>query len=298
MKETIQQFSSATWRSLEAYWTQFLAALPRIVFALLLLVFIIFIASRISRFLQQQLSGKAHDPLFSRFVAKLIKITLLIVGLILFLHVLGLSGIASGLLAGAGVSALVFGFAFKDIGENFLAGIILAFNRPFQLNDTIKIDEHVGRVQALNFRTTHIKTFDEKDVFLPNATVIKQTLVNLTQDGMIRLDFVVGIAYEDNIDDAIKSILSAVKTVPDLLREKEPFAAVEELATSTVNIRVFFWTSSEDYKKGVLLTKSRVMTAVKNRLTTDGFTLPADIQELKLYDKRETFPISIRDERK
>ncbi len=293
MKEEFQGFTSELMQALTRYWQQFVYALPRIALGILLLLVVLFLASRISALLQLRLSRRAHDPLFSRFVARLVKFVLLVVGIILMLHVLGLSGVAGGLLAGAGISAFVVGFAFKDIAENFLAGIILAFNRPFALDDTIKLNDFVGHVKELNFRTTHLKTFDEKDVFIPNAMIVKEPVVNLTRDGMLRLDFVVGIAYEDDIASAEKLVLQTISQNPEVRKDKPPFMVVEELATSTVNLRMFFWVDTDDYKKGVLITKSAVMQRVKEALTDGGFTLPADIQELKLYDKRDHFPVSI-----
>ena len=94
------------------------------------------------------------------------------------MQTMGLNGVAKGLLAGAGLSAFIFGFAFKDIAENFLGGLILAFNRPFSLNDTIQIRDFTGHVKALNFRTTHIKTFDEKDVFYGKVFEVVETGAN------------------------------------------------------------------------------------------------------------------------
>lgn len=279
--------------ALNNYWESFLHALPRMAFAFIILVVTWFIATQISKLSRKKLTGKAKDPLVGQFVANLVKYALLACCVILFLHLLGLTGIAGGLLAGAGVSALIFGFAFKDIAENFLAGIILAFDRPFSLDDTVRIGDQVGHVKALNFRTTHIKTFDEKDVFIPNSKIIKESLVNLTRDGLIRLEFLVGIAYEDDIAKAIECILLTTRKIEGVLEAKEPFAVVEELGTSTVNIRVFFWSETDDYKKGVLITKSTVIKNVKEALISTGFTLPADIQELKLYDKKTSFPVEL-----
>ena len=293
MKENFQGFTTELLQSLTRYWHQFVLVLPRIAVAILVFGLVLFLASRISLLLQNRLSGKAHDPLFARFVARLVKFALLVGGVILFLHLLGLSGIAGGLLAGAGISAFIVGFAFKDIAENFLAGIILAFNRPFALDDTIKLKDYVGHVKELNFRTTHIKTFDEKDVFVPNAMIIKEPLVNLTRDGLLRIDFAVGIAYEDDIKSAIDLILQTVNSNGEIRKDKPPFAVMEEMATSTVNLRIFFWVDSDDYKKGVLIIKSHIMQSVKEALIAKGYTLPADIQELKLYDKRDAFPVSI-----
>ncbi len=293
MKETAKTFTQGLMESITLYWNKFLLALPRIVLALILLVIVFYVAAYISKLLKRRLSGKEHDPLFVSFLSKIAKVAIVIVGLILALQTLGLTGVAGGLLAGAGISAFIFGFAFKDIAENFLGGVILAFNRPFSLNDTIVIREFSGHIVALNFRTTHVKTFDEGDVFIPNAIVIKEPLTNLTRDGKIRLNFVVGIAYEDDITGAIATILEAMEPLTDIKQDIKPFTVVEELSVSTVNLKVYFWANTFDYRKGVLQIKSEVITKVKEALETKGFSLPADIQEIKLYDKKEPLPINI-----
>lgn len=295
MDRTFADFTTTVLGSLEDYWEAFLLTLPKLLVALILLMLIAFIGVRISRFFKRRLSVKANDALFSSFIAQLIKYVFFIVAVMVALQVLGLSGLAGGLLAGAGVSALIFGFAFKDIGENFLAGIILAFDRPFNIHDTIKVSEFMGRVEALNFRTTHIKTFDEKDVFIPNFTIVKEVLTNLTRDGNLRIDFVIGIAYEDNLQQAVELIVDQVKEYSIILPEPEPFAVVEEFSVSTVNIRIFFWTSTDDYRRGVLVMKSEIMARVKKALLAAGFTLPAYVIDLKLYDQRNPIPVLLTD---
>ena len=293
MKESAKSFTNGLMESMTLYWNKFLLSLPRLIMAIILLVIVFFVAAYIARTIKKSLSGKEHDPLFVRFISKITKAVVIICGIILAMQILGLSGIAGGLLAGAGISAFIFGFAFKDIAENFLGGVILAFNRPFSLNDTIVIREFSGHIMALNFRTTHIKTFDEGDVFIPNAIMVKEPLTNLTRDGKIRLNFMVGIAYEDNIADAIATIEEVMKSITDIKHDIKPFTVVEELSVSTVNLKVYFWADTFDYKKGVLQIKSEVITKVKEALETHGFSLPADIQEIKLYDKKEPLPINI-----
>ncbi len=174
----------------------------------------------------------------------------------------------------------------------------IEFSKKFTSNEDcykylITIRTFTGHVRALNFRTTHIKTFDEEDVFIPNAVMIKEPLTNLTRDGKMRLNFEVGIAYEDDITGAIATILKAMELIPDIKQDKQAFAVVEELSVSTVNLRVYFWADTFDYKKGVLQIKSDVITKVKEALEAKGFSMPADIQEIKLYDKKEPLPINI-----
>lgn len=292
MKQNALSFTEGLQESLTKFWNSFLLSLPEIFIGIVIIILFVIIASYASKLIKNKFLNKDHDPLFVTFLSKTIKFVLIIVGIILAMQAVGLSGVAKGLLAGAGLSAFIFGFAFKDIAENFLGGMILAFNRPFSLNDTIMIRDFSGHVKALNFRTTHIKTFDEKDVFIPNSIVIKEPLTNFTRDGKIRMDFVVGIDYDDDITKAIKTISKAIEPIEDLKKELKPFVVVEELATSTVNLRVYFWTDTLDYKKSVLLIKSEVITKVKEILVSEGFSLPSDIQELKIYGK-EPLPIDI-----
>ncbi|WP_181885215.1 mechanosensitive ion channel domain-containing protein [Pontibacter diazotrophicus] len=135
-------------------------------FAIVIFFVALWIAGKEKAWLDGRLASKAHDQITGKYIALVSKWAVIIIGLLLVLQTLGLSGVASGLLASAGLSAVVIGFAFKDIAENFLAGLILAFNRPFEINDTIEVDETIGKVKALHLRTTHIRTFDSKDVFI------------------------------------------------------------------------------------------------------------------------------------
>lgn len=292
MQKNALSFNQGLQESLVKFWNSFVLSLPRIFIGFLILIVFIVIAVYISKLIRSRFLTKNHDPLFVTFLSKTVKFLLIVVGVILAMQAVGLSGIAQGLLAGAGLSAFIFGFAFKDIAENFLGGMILAFNRPFSLDDTIMIREFTGHVKALNFRTTHIKTFDEKDVFIPNSIVIKEPLINFTRDGQIRMDFVVGIDYDDDINKAIETIGRTIEPMAELKQNKKPFAVVEELATSTVNLRVYFWANTLDYRKGVLEIKSEVITKVKEVLVSEGFSLPSDIQELKIYGKAP-LPINI-----
>lgn len=122
------------------YYNAFLKAIPRIALAILILIIGIIIAGWITSVIRNLLQKRAHDPQMSSFLAKAIKLVLLIAIFLLALNIAGLSSIAAAIIATAGASALVIGFAFKDIAENFFAGIILAFNRRFSVNDPVQIE--------------------------------------------------------------------------------------------------------------------------------------------------------------
>lgn len=284
-------------RVAEKYWESFLLTLPKLVLAIVVFVIAIFIAFKIGRLARTAARNKVQDQLLANFIGRLTKWALIVTGIILTMYIVGLGGIAAGLVAGAGLSAFVIGFAFKDIGENFLAGVLLAFSRPFGVGDTIESNEIIGKVESLDMRNTHIKTFDGKDVFIPNAMIVKNPLVNYTRDGYIRYDFVVGIDYDDNIAKTEQLIVDTLKKVKGILSEdgREPFVVANELATSTVNLKVHFWLNTMDFKKSALQTQSLAIAAVKEALLDNNIVLPADILELKIYNEKLPIPVKLID---
>lgn len=276
------------------YWNSFLQHVPKLILGLIILVLAIIISRWLSSLFQNRLSKRLDDKLLSSFLTKILRMTLIILSVLLAFNVMGFTGIAAGLLAGAGVGALVIGFAFQDIGANFIAGVILAFNRPFSIGDTIEIAGVMGKVISLNLRTTHVKTFDGKDVFIPNNTIVKEELVNYTKDGFIRLSFIVGIDYEDSVESAVEVIEKATLEHSQVLQieGRKPKVIIKDLGVSTVNLEVRFWVETFDYKDGTGAIRSRVIASALKHLTNSGVGLPADIVELKYY-KGEGFPIKL-----
>lgn len=243
-------------------------------------------ANKIKAFIQKRTQPKSESVLAGGFVAQFVNTTIKFLTIVVALRIIGFTDLTSNLLAGAGIITAILGFAFKDIGENFLAGILLAFKSPFKINDLIETEGVIGNVVDLTIRETRIKTLDGKDVFIPNGQIIKNPLYNYTIDGFLRYDFVVGLDYNSNIKQAIQVIIDTVNNVENVLKgDKKPTVAVEEFAPSTINIRVFFWidtfqSRSKSYHIGI---KSEVMKRVLESLTQEGFGLPADIVEIKQY---------------
>jgi small conductance mechanosensitive channel len=180
---------------LENYYESIVSLMPRLAMAILVLIITYFIANSTKKLVARRFSPKMDDPLLAKFLSRVAKVIILSIGILFVLNIIGLGGIAGGLMASAGVGAFVIGFAFRDIGENFLAGIILAFDRPFRIGDTVELDGQKGLVVTLNLRNTQIKTFDGKDIYIPNADVIKNPVVNYTIDGFLRHNFTIGLGF-------------------------------------------------------------------------------------------------------
>ncbi|MEP7251291.1 MAG: mechanosensitive ion channel family protein [Ginsengibacter sp.] len=280
---------------LNAYYHTMLKLLPRVGLAIAVLIIGIIVAGWLTSFFRKKINLKAEDKLMVGFLSKAIKIVLIIIIFLLALNIAGLSGISAALLATAGASAVVIGFAFKDIAQNFLAGIILAFNRPFNIGDTVQVEDVFGTVIAMEFRYTKIDTFDGRSVYIPNSDVLTKPVFNYTEDGFFRTDYVLGIAYENDTDLAKKLIQECLDTHEELVHDEKHinFVVEDEVAPSTVNLKIYIWIPTEDFRRRMLEIRGRVITKTKTVLESNGFNLPADITELKFYDASS--PIRIQD---
>ncbi|MEJ2006305.1 MAG: mechanosensitive ion channel [Cyclobacteriaceae bacterium] len=248
--------------------------------------------------MRKRLTHYSDDMLLVNFVSRAISLVFLLFAVYIFLNRVGLGDAAGGILAGAGVSALILGFAFKDIGENFIAGFFLAFSRPFGIGDIIEVLGNSGTVKSMDFRNTHIRTFTGRDIFLPNALIIKNPLINYTRDGLLRHDFLIGLDYDDDISAAITAIMEELQENKNIVHDGDlsPFVVIQEFSTSTINLKIHFWINTHDFLGSMTVLKSKIMAKVYFRLKKDGFYMPADIVELKIYQEGNPIPLIIKKE--
>ena len=269
------------------YYDTVLQNAPGFLIGVVVLIIGFTIANFGKRITQNRIKSKVKNTLSGLFIAQIISGVIKIITVVFFLDLIGFQNITSKILAGAGILTFVIGFAFKDIGENFLAGILLAFKSPFKEDDLIETENVIGYVKELRIRETIIKTTDGKDVFVPNSQILKSPLINYTIDGFLRNEFMIGIDYSSDVAKAIEVIIQTVSKTEDVLNnEKKPSVAIDEFATSTINLKVFFWlntfkSSSKSYHLSI---RTQVMKNVLLALTENGFSLPSDIVEIKQYE--------------
>jgi small-conductance mechanosensitive channel len=254
----------------------------------------------IQRRVKLRLAKKSPNNITANFTSQIVGFILKSIFVFATLYLLGLSSFTNKLLAGAGLLTFVIGFALKDIGENFLAGIILAFKSPFRLDDLIEVNGITGHVKDISIRETLIKTPDGKDVFMPNSIILKNPLYNYTLDGYLRYEFNIGIAYENNPTEAIKIVLETIKKVEGVLNgDKEPSITLNVLETNSISINVKFWINTfKSTKRNVHKSiRSQVMNDVVEALITNGFSLPASIVELKNYEPYGNLKLTVEQEK-
>lgn len=280
----MEKFINDIIENLYNYYESFVAVLPKLILALFVFAVLLFVANRTRSVVNTRLSKRMDDPLLARFLGTVAKTLIVIVALFLVLQIIGLGGLATGLLSGAGVGAFVIGFAFKDIGENFLAGILMAFDRPFNVGDTVELGGEKGVVLALNLRNTQIKSFDGKDIFIPNANIVKNPVTNYTIDGFLRYDFNIGLDYGSDVSEASKIILETLKEIPGILQDKKkPSVALGSLDSSTFTLTAYYWLDTYDHEISSGAVKTKAVDKVLTNLEKSGFYMPGDIIEMKTY---------------
>jgi small-conductance mechanosensitive channel len=164
----------------------------------------------------------------------------------------------------------------------------MAFNRPFRVGDTIEIADTVGNVVALDLRITQVKTFDGKDVFIPNSFLIKNQLINYTIDGFLRQDFLVSVDYQTDLSSAINTILRSLDDVSGILKQdKGPAVTVSSLNSSSISLQVFYWLNTFDKTVSGLKIKTEALQSILKALEAENVYMPADILELKNYQEHQ-----------
>jgi small conductance mechanosensitive channel len=257
-------------------------ALPFLVFALFVLA-VAWVVSRIATALARRaLSKRTVAPLLREVIAKVVGGIVMTIGLYVVFRIAGLTAVALSVVGGTGLLGLILGIAFRDITENFLASVFLSLQPPVQAGDLLSINEHVGYVERLTNRVTVLMSLEGNHIQIPNSTVYRATICNYTSSATRRIDFTVGIGYDDAISEAQTVAMSVLTAHPAVLAEPEPWVLVESLGAATVNLRLYFWLDGTEHSW--LKVKSSVIRLVKRAFQGANISMPDEARELVFPD--------------
>ncbi|MEO0563788.1 MAG: mechanosensitive ion channel family protein, partial [Chloroflexota bacterium] len=184
-----------------------------------------------------------------------------------------------------GIGGIAIGFAFQNIFQNFLAGIILLIDQPFGIGDEIIAKDYEGRVEDIQLRATTLRTYDGRRVVIPNSDLFTDSVVVNTAFGYRRSEYDIGIGYEDDIERAQEIMLSVMRETEGVLDNPAPDTVMMEMGDSAIIIRARWW--SRPRKAVVMHTQSNVLRSIKNQLTEEGFNIPFPIRTVMFYDQSE-----------
>lgn len=242
-------------------------------------VFVIgrWLAKLVVAILERMMKRANMESTLQNFLSAIAYSVLLIAVVIAALDQLGVD--TTSLLAILGAAGLAVGLAMKDSLSNFAAGVMLIMFRPFRAGDYVEIAGTAGIVEKIRIFSTLLRSGDNREITVPNASIYSDTIVNVTARPTRRIDMVIGIGYDDDLRQARSLIEQVVSEEERILSEPAPIIRLAELADSSVNIDVRPWVKSEDY----WTVRADLLERIKVRFDENGISIPFPQRDVHLY---------------
>ena len=259
----------------------FVAMLPNFVVAVLVVIAFWFASRLVNKGVSRALDRMQTNAAARDLVARILSLTVILLGVVVALGVLDLDEALVSILAGAGVVGLALGFAFQDLASNLISGVGLAVNQrwPFKIGDLVETNDIFGTVQKIQLRTSTIETLDGKTVILPNKQIYQSKVINYSATGRRRVDVECGISYGDNLE----KVTSVVKRTIEGLDCRDKSEGVQffysGFGDSSINFVARFWIKY-DKQPDFLKAQSDGIIALKKAFDEHDIMIPFPIRTL------------------
>ncbi len=274
------------WNSMYGLFNSFLSRLPYIAAAVIVFVVFLIIAKIVSRVVNTAGQRTRLDVTLAELLGRLASFVITILGLFVAAVIIFPAFKPGDLVAGLGITSVAIGFAFKDVLQNFFAGILILWRKPFIVGDQLKFREYEGTVEEITVRSTRLKTFDGERAVIPNGDIYANAVLVKTAYEKRRVRFVVGIGYLDDIEKGRETIRKVLDEIEGILPDPGPWIYVSELAPSSVNFTVYFWVNSE--QANVLKVSDKVATGIKYALDRAEIDMPYPHSVVLFHDSTGT----------
>lgn len=249
----------------------------KIIVALLIFFVGRWVARKLSDAIQKVMTAREVDQALVKFATNLAYSALLIFVVIAALGQVGIQ--TASFVAIVGAAGLAIGLAMQGSLSNFAAGVLIIIFKPFRIGDFVEMAGTSGVVESIMIFTTELKTADNKKVIIPNASVLGGVITNYSANDTRRVDLVVGVSYDDDIDKA-KAVLAELMAADErVLKDPAPAVAMIALADSSVNFNVRPWVKTADYW-GVYCDLTE---AVKKRFDQEGISIPYPQRDVHVH---------------
>ena len=244
-----------------------------ITFLVVLAVFVAAARALVVPLVSRILDAQGLDTHAKRPLKKLTTVIVVFVGIAVAFGFAGYGDFLQSLATIAAAATLAIGFAMQDVIKNFVAGIFIFTDKPFRIGDWIEWDDHSGVVEDISLRVSRIRTFDNELLTVPNSNLTDDVIKNPVANEQLRLKFVFGIGYEDDIDQATEIIVEEAENHPDILDDPAPTVRLTELADSYVGLQSRIWIDNPSRADFVKI-RGEYVTAVKQRFDDAGINIP------------------------
>ena len=270
--------------TVQGFVDSFFAALPGVAVALIVFAFFWLISRGVRGIIHRVTPGPVNSPI-GIVLGRVATAFLLVLGVLIGLVVVFPTFTITGLVGALGIGGVVIGFAFQDTFSNLLAGILILLRQPFHIGDEIVSGEYVGTVESIETRATFIRTYDGRRVIIPNSQIYSEPVQVITAYGMVRSDYDVGIGYGDDIERAKEIALGTLSGIEGILKDPAPDVLTWDLAGSSVNLRVRWWT--DPTRANVVRVRDRVLVSITEAMAAESIDLPFPTQVVLFHDQTE-----------
>ncbi len=248
--------------------------LPTLLFAVLIFIAGLILARLVRNAMQRGFHRRATQKQTADLITKTVYYSLVILVVIAALQQAGVN--LTAFLAGLGIVGFTIGFALQDVSKNFVSGILLMVQQPFQIGDTIQVGEFTGKVSAISLRATEMYTLDGRLAIIPNADIFTSPIINFSRPTTRRVELSVGVGYPSNLAQVREIALTAIQSIDGLLQEPAPVLYFNQFAESAIKLTLYYWidTGISD----VLKAKDQGLVALKAAFDQAGIEIPYPIQ--------------------
>ena len=236
-----------------------------------------FVISLIVRAIRKVMRRQEVEKTLETFVCNLVRMVLLVIVIIAAIGQLGIE--TTSFIAIFGAAGLAVGLALQGSLSNFAAGVLIVLFRPYKVGDFVEAAGIAGVVEQVQILTTILKTGDNKQIIVPNGQIMDSIITNYSANDTRRVDMVVGVSYDDDLDKVRATLEELVAAEDRILDEPKHTIAVSALADSSVNFVVRPWVKTSDYW-GVMFDLTE---AIKKRFDKEGISFPFPQQDVHLY---------------
>nr|WP_284731998.1 mechanosensitive ion channel family protein [Halorientalis regularis] len=240
-----------------------------IAFLVLYLVGRTVVAPLINRVLKRRdLDAHARKPL-----VKLVRIVTAFAAVAIAFTFAGYGNILTAIATIGAAATLAIGFAMQDVLSNFVAGVFIYTDKPFRIGDWIEWDGYSGVVEDISLRVTRVRTFDNELLTVPNSQLTGGVIKNPVAKEQLRLKFLFGIGYDDDIDEATEIIVEEAENHDGIMNDPEPSVRLTELGDSSVGLQSRIWIDNPS-RADFVKVRGEYVTAVKERFDEEGIDIP------------------------
>lgn len=213
-----------------------------------------------------------------RMISVIVRFSLISIGIFLAVSAIGMPLNQLTIIISA--FSVGIGFGLQNIVNNFVSGIVLLFERPVQIGDTVEVNNLIGSVKSMGIRSSNIRTFDGAEVIVPNANLISNEVINWTlSDKKRRIEIFSGVAYGSDVYLVKDILLGILNNHPDILKEPEPLVLFNDLGESSLDFRLLFWT--DNYDKWIII-KSEVIFKIHDAFREAKIKIPFPQRDLHI----------------